>query len=331
MPRSLNMRLNFLHLLNPYGFAVMLRNSLYDRKVFKACKLSIPVISVGNLCVGGTGKSSLVRYIAEHFSGKFHVCILSRGYKRKSKGTLLVSCRGDIKAKWEEAGDEAFMLAKTLRDVSVVVDENRCRGSSYAINKLGAELIILDDGFQHRKMHRDLDLLLIREKDLKDHLLPFGRLREPLSSIVRADAIILSYQDIKEWDIEVPKPVFKLYRKDWNVRDIWGNPLKGAENFEFIAFAGIGDNEQFFKTLERMRLKILKKLSFRDHYHYKNFKLSPNQLYITTLKDIVKLPPYENIYYLDYSVDVPGLLDFVEGAIIKFDRAGSSAGRATDS
>ena len=320
-----------MDLLNPYYFAISLRNFFYDKKVFKTCELDVPVISVGNLSVGGTGKTSLVRYIADHFSKSFHVCILSRGYKRKSKGTLLVSYKGDIKTNWEEAGDEAFMLAKVLKGVSVVVDENRCRGGAYAVNELKVDLIILDDGFQHRKLYRDVDLLLIKEKDLRDHLIPFGRLREPLSSISRANALILSYQDIKEWDYTFTKPVFKLYRRDWKIKDIWGNTLEEATEFEFITFAGLGDNEQFFKTLERMGLKIIKKLSFSDHYHYRDFKISPNYLYITTLKDVIKLPPYENVYYLDYSLEVPGLLDFLERAIIKSYRAGSSAGRATDS
>ncbi|MEZ0361767.1 MAG: tetraacyldisaccharide 4'-kinase [Hydrogenobacter sp.] len=325
------METNLLDLLNPYLWAVNLRNFLYDRNVLKVCKLGIPVISVGNLSVGGTGKSSLVRYISEYLSKKFHVCILSRGYGRKTKGTLLVSYKGELKVGWEEAGDEPFMLAKVLKGVSVVVDEIRCRGGFYAVEKLRAEILILDDGFQHRRIYRDFDILLLKKEDLKDHLLPYGRLREPLSSLFRADAIVLSYQELNEWDIKLEKPVFKLYRKNWRILDGEGNPVHELKNLEVIAFAGLGDNEQFFKTLDNLGIKVIKKISFKDHYDYKDLKLSQDKLYITTLKDIVKLPSYKNVYYLDYSLDVPGLIELLENAIIRRHRAGSSAGRATDS
>ncbi len=325
------MGVSLLDLTNPYSWAVSLRNLLYDWGVFRVCKLGVPVISVGNLSVGGSGKSSLVRYLAQHLADKFHVCILSRGYKRDSKGTKVVSYRGDLMVSWKEAGDEPFMLAKVLKGVSLVVDEDRCRGGAFAVKELGAEVIILDDGFQHRRLYRDLDILLLKEGDLKDHLLPFGRLREPAFSIHRADALVLSYQDIKEWDVKLPKPTFRLWRKDWRILDSQGRVLNDWRGLEFIAFSGLGDNEQFFKTLERLGVKVVKKLSFRDHYHYKDMKLSEDHLYITTLKDLVKLPPNKNIYYLDFSIEVPGLMELVESVIIRERRAGSSAGRATDS
>jgi len=256
-----------------------------------------------------------VRHLAQNLSKEFHTCILSRGYKRKSKGTLLVSYKGDIKTHWEEAGDEPYMLAEVLRDVSGVVDEQRCRGGLFATKELKAEVVILDDGFQHRRIYRDIDLLLIKEKDLKDHLLPFGRLREPLTSLKRASAVILSYQDVKEWDIKVDKPTFKLYRKDWKVVNSLGYAVENFQEMEFIAFAGLGDNEQFFKTLEKLGIKVVKRLSFRDHHDYRDFKLLRDKLYITTLKDAVKLPQAENLYYLDYSIEVEGLLEFVLKAL----------------
>ncbi|MFN3814356.1 MAG: tetraacyldisaccharide 4'-kinase [Aquificaceae bacterium] len=299
-------------LLNPYFWVVGLRNLLYEKRLFSVCKLPATVISVGNLSVGGSGKSSLVRFIAKNLADRFHVCILSRGYKRRTRGTFVVSYRGNVMCGWEEAGDEPYMLAKMLRNVSIVVDEKRCRAGMYAVKELKADVLLLDDGFQHRRIYRDLDLLLLKEKDIREFLMPFGRLREPLSSIKRAHALVLSYQDIKEWSLSFEgKPTFKLYREDWTVFNVEGKPVHDLSNAEFVAFAGLGDNEQFFKALEKLGLKIVKKLSFRDHHSYSGFVLSKDMLYITTLKDMVKLAPHKNLYYLDYSVRVPGLMELV--------------------
>lgn len=154
-----------LDLLNPYACAVRTRNWLYDKRLIRPCKLPVPVLSVGNLSVGGSGKSSLVRYMGELLKG-LHVCILSRGYGRKTKGTILVSERGKLLVDWDEAGDEPYMLAKLLPRASVVVDEDRCRGAFFALEKLRPDIFVLDDGFQHRRIHRDLNILLLKKKGL---------------------------------------------------------------------------------------------------------------------------------------------------------------------
>jgi tetraacyldisaccharide 4'-kinase len=188
------------------------------------------------------------------------------------------------------------------------------------VEELKAQLIILDDGFQHRRLKRDLDIVLLKEKDLKDRLLPFGRLREPLSGLKRAHAIVLTYQDLKEWEFKIEKPTFKLYRKNWRVVS-GGGEILDFKDKSFIAFCGLGDNEQFFKTLERLGIKTEEKLSFPDHYHYEGFKLQKGKLYITTLKDFFKLEPAENLYYLDFDVEVPGLIDFVKKSSLRGHRA----------
>ncbi|MFN3871088.1 MAG: tetraacyldisaccharide 4'-kinase, partial [Aquificaceae bacterium] len=231
-----------LDLINPYSYAVKIRNWLYDKGFIERCKLSIPVISVGNLSVGGSGKSSLVRYIGKLFEEKLHLCILSRGYRRKTKGTLLVSERGKIMVDWQACGDEPYMLAKLLPRASVVVDENRCRGALFAINRLKPDLIVLDDGFQHRKIHRHIDLLLLKKRDLKDRLLPFGRLREPLSSIERAHIIVLSYTELEDFNWQhTKKPTLRMVRENWRVvRYLDGKNLENFKDYNFIAFAGLG-------------------------------------------------------------------------------------------
>ncbi len=306
-----------LDLLNPYAYGVRIRNWLYDKGFMEVCKLPIRVISVGNLSVGGSGKSSLVRYIGKLFEDKLHLCILSRGYRRKTKGTLLVSERGDIRVNWEGCGDEPYMLAKLLPKVSVVVDENRCRGAFFALERLKPDLIILDDGFQHRRIFRDVNILLLKKRDFLDKLLPFGRLREPLSSMERADLIVLSYAELEDFNWQhTKKPTLKMLRENWRVvRYLDGKSLENFKDYNFIAFAGLGDNHQFFQTLQRLGIKTKERLSFPDHYSYRSFVLKEREFYITTLKDAIKLKPTENLYYLDFDVRVEGLEEILEKRI----------------
>ncbi|ADC88713.1 tetraacyldisaccharide 4'-kinase [Thermocrinis albus DSM 14484] len=318
--------------LNPYAWVVNLRNYLYDKKLLPVCKPKVPVVSVGNLSVGGSGKTSVVRFLAESFSRHLHVVILSRGYRRKSKGTVVVSVRGDVKVSWEEAGDEAYMLAKVLPNTSVVVDEDRCRGAAIAVRELKADMLLLDDGFQHRRIHRDIDLLLLKREDVTDRVLPFGRLREPFDNYKRAHAVILAYQELGEWDLDLPAVRFNMVRENWKVLSTSGEVIDPS-GYEFVAFCGLGDNNQFFRTLDILGIKTKARLSFPDHHHYRDLHLLKDQLYITTLKDAVKFPPYPNLFYLDFSVRVEGLIEWISrklNIIINL-RAGSSAGRATDS
>ncbi len=303
-----------------YSLITKVRNYAYDKGIIKQKKLPLPVISVGNLSVGGSGKTSTVRFIVEHLSSDNRVCILLRGYKRKSKGPLIVSRWGKIEANIKESGDEAFMLAKLLPNASVVVAEKRYEGGIYAIKELNPDLFILDDGFQHRSLFRDLDIVLLRKRDIKDKLIPLGRLREPLSSLSRADALILSYQEIEPFEIDIKKPVFKMYREFKRLY----NPIKGYVNLdknmlnrEWIAFSGLGDNNQFFVILEKLGFNLTEKISFRDHYDYKNFRPRSGKMYITTMKDIFKLEPNENIYALDVEVRIEGLIEFIKNKLLR--------------
>lgn len=306
----------FIDYVNPYFYVIRLRNFFYDKEIFKSFKLPIPVISVGNLSLGGSGKTSLVRYLCENLSSFFHIAVLSRGYKRKSKGPVIVMEKGELKTNWENSGDEPYLLGKIFEKnkikVDIVVDENRKRGSEIILKRLKADLILLDDGFQHRKLKRDLDLVLVKKKDLTDRVFPFGRLREPLSSLKRTDAIILSYQEYEPFDFFYGnKPVFKFYRKNWKILDKNLEIVYHIKDKEFIAFCGLGENKQFFDILEKLNLKVRKKISFPDHWHYKNFKLDPKEYYITTLKDGIKFEFQDNLYFLDFDLEVEGLVEFI--------------------
>ncbi|HIP43284.1 MAG TPA: tetraacyldisaccharide 4'-kinase [Aquifex aeolicus] len=288
-----------------YGKFVSFRNSFYDKNILKSRKLPIPVISVGNLSVGGTGKTSFVIYLANLLKDK-RVCILSRGYKRKTKGPQIVSEYGNIKLSWEEAGDEAYLLAKFLPFASVVVSEDRYKGGIFALEKLSPNVIILDDGFQHRALYRDIDILMIKKEDLRDYLLPAGRLREPIFSINRADIIILTYQEVKPFDFYTGKPTFKMFREfisllDPNFEEV---PIDILKDKEVIAFSGLGDNGQFAEVLRKLNISVKKFLSYRDHYDYKDFEPKEDEIYLTTPKDLVKLEGYKNIFALNFKVKV---------------------------
>ena len=296
----------FLPLSLLYNSVISLRNYLYDKEFFKAKKLPVPVISVGNISVGGTGKTSFTIYLASLLKDK-KVCILLRGYKRNSKGVKLVSEYGNIKANWKEAGDEAFLLAKLLPFASVVVSEDRYKGGIFAVEKLSPQVIILDDGFQHRKLYRDLDIVLIKKRDLDDKLLPYGNLREGVKSLKRADIIILSYQEVEPFDFEFEKkPTFKMFREFNSVIDTEFKkyPVEILKNRKVVAFSGLGDNEQFLKILKKLGFKVKKFLSFPDHYDYTNFKPKKDEIYITTPKDIIKIGKAENIYALNFELKV---------------------------
>ncbi len=283
-----------------------LRNALYDRGVLKVCRPPAPVISVGNLSVGGTGKTSFTLYLADLLRDR-RICILLRGYKRKKKGYLVVSSYGRLVVNsWRDCGDEAFLLAKLLPFASVVVSEDRCEGVKRAYRDLEPEIFILDDAFQHRRVGRDLDILLLKREDLTDALLPYGNLREPLSSMKRADLLVLSYQEVRPFLIRSEKPTFRMYREfnsllDANFREV---PLSLLQGKEVVLFSGLGDNEQFLESVKKLGIKVKRFIALADHYDYKDFPLEDEEIYLTTPKDLVKLPRRKNLYALNFKVKV---------------------------
>lgn len=308
--------LKILNYINPYSYIIRTREFFYRKGILKSFKIPVPVISIGNLSLGGSGKTSLVRYLCKRLNLCFNITVLSRGYKRKSKGTVVVMEKGELKVNWEKAGDEPYFLGKIFEKekvkVNIVVDEDRKRGAEIALKDLKTDLILLDDGFQHLRLKRDLDLVLLKKEDLRDRVFPFGRLREPFSSLKRADAIILTYQEYNPFDFFYEnKPVFKLYRKKWKILDKNLEEVKDFKDKEFVAFCGLANNKQFFDTLEKLGLKLKKKFSFPDHYHYKNFKINSEEKYITTLKDGIKFDFRDNLYFLDFEIEVEGLIEFI--------------------
>jgi len=178
-----------------FRLAVYLRNLLYDFNLLPIVKLNVPVISVGNLTVGGTGKTPAVEYIARLLlSNHLRPAIVTRGYGRKQLGTVVVSDGEKICSAIEAGGDEALQLAKRLQHAVVIADEKKFRGAQYAWENFKIDAVIVDDGFQHRKLHRDLNIVLIDVPSFFENrwMLPAGPFREPFGSVSRADVVIFS-------------------------------------------------------------------------------------------------------------------------------------------
>ncbi len=176
-----------------YGCIVWIRNQLYNREWIKVAVFNKPIISVGNITSGGTGKTPIVIYLAQIFQkqGK-NPGIISRGYKRKSTGLHVVHDGKELIADVNTAGDEPLLMASILNNIPIIVSENRIKGIKRLIDYYYADIIIMDDGYQHRKVKRDLDIITVSINDTKKNyrLLPWGNLREPLKNIDRADYVI---------------------------------------------------------------------------------------------------------------------------------------------
>ena len=242
-----------------YGAAAALRNTLYDRGVLSSRRLEQPVVSVGNLSVGGSGKTPFVIALGELLQARgIRFDVLTRGYRRKTRGVLVVEKDGNAVG----FGDEPLLIARRL-GVPVIVGESRYAAGRLAEQKFQSQLHILDDGFQHRSLARDFDIVLLTEPDFDDRLLPSGRLREPLSSLRRADAIVLP-QDFSAHDLAIEsfarqgKPIWRMQREI----------VIPAAPAAPIVFCGIARPQQFFAQVRAAGITPAAEIVFRDHHAY---------------------------------------------------------------
>lgn len=230
-----------------YGVGVRTRNALYDRGTLPEHRLQGPVISVGNLSVGGSGKTPFVILLGSLLKERrLKFDVLSRGYGRQTRGVALVNPSGAAR----NFGDEPLLIARRL-EMPVIVGEDRYQAGVFAERQFGAQLHILDDGFQHRGLARDFNIVLVTPDDARDHLLPAGRLREPLSSLARADAIVLASGASPEGLPVNGKPVWRV-RRGILPKDVPPQP---------IAFCGIARPQNFFLQRGRRALSWQGKLS----------------------------------------------------------------------
>lgn len=268
-----------------YGSVIRARNSLYDRGKFRAKRLVAPVVSVGNIRVGGTGKTPFIILLGSLLNQRsIPFDVLSRGYRRESAGTLQVDPNGSS-AKF---GDEPLLIAKRLA-VPVFVGASRYRAGQLAERAYHSELHLLDDGFQHRRLARQFDIVLVTEEDLQDKLLPSGRLREPPSSLARADALVIPSGQSVEPLAAYGKPVWRVTRTLRIPNNIPSRP---------VAFCGLARPERFFKDLNGHRVEPCAMVAFPDHHRYSKREIekllriaSRNRAdgFVTTQKDLMNL------------------------------------------
>lgn len=268
-----------------FELAVRARIKLYEKNIFRSYKLRSPVISVGNLTVGGTGKTPCVAYLASLLKGEgLKVAIISRGYKRKSSGRVLVSDGHGILCTPEQAGDEPFLLARSSPEATVIVDGDRYAAGTWAEENAGIEIIILDDAYQHLRLSRDLNIALIDAGDNLDEMrmIPFGRLREPLSGLRRADTVIVTRSDrlIDKNTIESTikrfsgkeMPIFFARHKITALRQLKKETVN-LDPYSFrdkpvAVFSGIARPERLIDDLENLGMKIVLRRDFMDHHRY---------------------------------------------------------------
>jgi tetraacyldisaccharide 4'-kinase len=283
-----------------FGTFVKTRTHLYDTGWLPIRRLNHPVISVGNLTLGGTGKTPLVIELATQFRNLgYRPVVLSRGYRRRSRGIVVVSRGEGPEVGWSEAGDEPSLIAIRLPGVAVVVGADRHQAGLFAESAKLGDLFILDDGFQHRRLHRDVDLVTIDPVDWaeKDRLLPRGRWREPRTALNRAQAALVHESDVAP----VPHLSVPSFGVETLVDGIVKNgnliPPDSLAGTPLSAFAGIAKPERFFRALYALGLRPHNKKIFPDHHIYSPRDLSNlgSGACITTEKDAVRLP--ENDFY----------------------------------
>jgi tetraacyldisaccharide 4'-kinase len=347
-PRSVAGKALWAALVPPavvYGTAIRGRNLLYDRGWWQPVQTTAAVVSVGNLTVGGTGKTPLVQWLAEKLEQRgSRVAILSRGYGRRSHGVRVVADGGRCLINVEEAGDEPTLLGRRAR-ATVVVGERRVAAAKTAVER-GANVLLLDDGFQHRALARDFDLLLLdRNRPFANGwTLPAGPLREPCRGAARAHALVVLERGTQHSESEAvdglaarvlaAKPCFQaaLKAKVLVVPEgqMWvEEPLGSLAGQRILAVAGVAEAESFYAMLHQWEGRLVGALEFGDHHRYDpadwraiTAAARGADLIVTTEKDLVKLERFPfargTVVGLRVGVEVEdadGLLSAVGAAI----------------
>lgn len=254
-----------------YGRATALRRSWYARDRRRSRRLGQPVISVGNLALGGSGKTPVVATLARMLvAAGERPSILSRGYRRPdaSREAVIVSNGHAVLAGARQSGDEPFMLARALPGAAIIVSSNRFEAGTLAETRLGCTVHLLDDGFQHVQLARDVNLLVGARRDLDDRVVPSGTLREPLAAAGAADAVLVDGSDEDLQAVKFGFGVSTAFRVTWRVhpaRAIDGDALPRQR---VLAVAGIARPERFFAALRGQGWEIARQIVFADHHWF---------------------------------------------------------------
>src|SRR5258705_7062255 len=297
-----------------YSVVTRARITGYQRGWFSVSKLSAPVISVGNLTTGGTGKTPLVEWVCRAVASEVgkRACVLTRGYRRANpQSQVVVSDGNKLLASDREAGDEPYLLARNLIGIAAVVSNpDRAAAGEWAIKNLGSEVFVLDDGFQHLRLSRDLDIVTIDATNPwgGGSLLPYGRLREPRAGLSRANCIVVTRTEQVEDTVSLSEsvqrlagaiPVFTSQMMTSGIHRLNGESVnnEGLPAQPVAAFCGVGNPESFFNQLRQEGCTPVFTRSFSDHHDYLQAEL--NQLtkeaknhgatgLMTTAKDALK-------------------------------------------
>ena len=293
-----------------FSLAVRARTALYDVRIAHITHVPLKVISVGNLTVGGTGKTPMTLWLAQTLQQRgFRVGILTRGYKGTASGPTLVGQDGSPLVTPVEVGDEAVLLARRFPGV-VIAGSDRVAAAQLAHQRFGLDALILDDGFQHRRLHREVDVVLVSEQGLANTwLLPAGPFREPLTAIHRAHALVLSKRILGNDHslssfIGNPQSPIPLFHADLIPTSLvqvvdrrWlEQPLSLLAGKRIMAVTAIANPKPFYQTLQQQGAEIVRVVEFPDHHSYThsewqqlNHQSSAVDMLLTTEKDLVKL------------------------------------------
>lgn len=335
-----------------YAVIIYIRNLFFDKPVFKSEKVNAKVISIGNITVGGSGKTPLVIYVSNLLKNSdYKVGVLSRGYGRKTHGYKLVSKGDEILTSVEECGDEIYQTALECK-VAAAVSENRVNGAKRLIEETKINSIVLDDAFQHRWIARDVDLVIIDQsfvntKSFFTHnLLPAGDLREGFDSLKRADAIILNRKFLEKEEIGSEmlnyfegKKIFTAYYKAISFVDAIRKIEYNLDDFkgqDSLVVSGIANPKSFLSVLNKVHVNTKNRLIFRDHKNYtlkevqqirKQFYTTNSHSVVTTEKDAVKLSRFKRefddteIFYLKINLCMDDEQSFKQYLINKLKNA----------
>lgn len=311
-----------------YRVLILSRNFFYDREILASREVDIPVVSIGNITLGGTGKTPTTAVLAEMLKNSgYHPAVVCRGYGQGQSDPAVVTEGSKMLLSAEEAGDEAYLLARELEEIPVVVCSNKTRAAEWVDKNCNSDIMIIDDGFQHRSLQRDFDLVLLDATFPlgNGYLLPRGFLREPPRALKRADGVVITR--IEQTDTEKlfnllnkvdefigELPVFFGSYQPCSLLDFQQNeyPLDFLRGKKIKAFSGIGNPESFSNTLKKLQGKLDEHIVFPDHYEYSRDNLAPSidfnphfsgktdaeiyknsaeepQIIVTTSKDFVRL------------------------------------------
>lgn len=335
-----------------YGLLVRARLLLYGSGVLKKKRLPCRVVSVGNITVGGSGKTPVTMHLAELFKqAGLRVVILSRGYKRAGRGVAVVSDGEKTLLGPEEAGDEPYLMASKLKGVPVIVGKDRVKSGALAVRDFSARVLILDDGFQHIRLERDFNILLVDPKPGDSFLVPRGTLREPVSEAARADLFMVKGGGGEGGEGEGTglgkafeaivagsgKPVKSFSYRPAGCLDIKDGAVKEAgyiNGKRVLALSGIAEPASFNETLARAGAVVADTLTYPDHHGYTPSDIDEIinrardkglDLVVTTEKDAVKLKKYAGRFsaltVVALTIEVvteglPGLLGEKSGTIL---------------